>query len=169
MDELGLNYGNDMINNTALWYYFYSQRMLEKEDRQNLKRFTNKTIKLTLASFIAGGIANRALTNLNIGNLEFMNLKPIFRIPIRLLIFFIFLNYGTLSKSKDDMKLVYGKLSKKYIPRYKMLRSICDPLVMNPRMLNEEGMNDEDREYMLSTYQKMKDALLAVKQSNDSY
>ena len=67
------------------------------------------------------------------------------------------------------MELVYGKLSKKYLPRYKMLKRICDPLVMNPRMLNEEGMSYEEREYMYYTYEKMKEALLAVKLSDSNY
>jgi hypothetical protein len=168
VNEMGVDYGNDLINSAAIWYYFYSQRMLEKEDRQQLKKLVNKAAKYTLFSFIGAGLVNRGLTHLKIGKREFINMKFIFRLPVRAFILFAFFNFGALLPTLAEVDNVYNKLYDKYIPRYQSLKKLCDPLVMNPRMLSEDDMSEEDREYMFVIYQKLKDQLIMEKQMKEN-
>ncbi len=165
---MGIDYGNDLVNSAAIWYYFYSQRMLEREDRQQLKKLVNKAGKYTFLSLFAAGLVNRGLTYLKIGKREFINMKFILRFPIRAFIVFAFFNFGALIPSLSEVDKAYNKLYDKYIPRYETMKRACDPLIMNPRMLSEEDMSEEDREYMFIIYQKLKDQLIMEKQMKEN-
>jgi hypothetical protein len=159
-----MDYGSDIINSMVTWYMFYSQRMLEKKDRQQIQKTMNKATKLVFLSFLAGAFANRFLTYLKIGNFEFINLRLIFRLPIRFAVFGLLFNVCALGPVLRDVENLYYNLHDKYYPRYEVLRNSCEPLAMNPKMLNEEGMSEDEKDEMVILYQKTKDGLMMAKQ-----
>jgi hypothetical protein len=156
-------YGNELFESIATWYFFYTTNMLEKKDRQQIERTSKKAVKLICLSFIAGGFANRFLTYLKIRQYEFINLRLLFRLPIRLAVFGIIFNIFALAPIVHDVENLYYNLHDKYYPRYELLKSSCEPLAMNRNLLNEEGMTEEQKDEAVLNYQRTKEALMMAK------
>jgi hypothetical protein len=138
-------------------------KMLEKKDRQQIERTSKKAVKLVCLSFVAGGVANRFLTYSKIKNFEFINLRLIFRLPIRLAVFGLIFNLFALGPIVSDVENLYYNLHDKYYSRYELLKSTCEPLAMNPKMINEEGMTEDDKDEAVLNYQRTKESMMMAK------
>jgi hypothetical protein len=162
-DELGMSYGNDLLDSLTTWYFFYSMKMLEKKDRQQIERTGKKAIKLVALSLLAGGFANRFLTYLKIKDFEFINLRLIFRLPIRLTLYGLIFQFFALNPILSDVENLYYNLHDKYYPRFELLKTTSEPLSMNAKMLNEEGMTEDEKDDAVLNYQRTKETLMMAK------
>jgi hypothetical protein len=158
-----MSYGSDFLDSLSTWYFFYTMKMLERQDRQQIERTGKKAVKLVALSFIAGGFANRFLTYLKVGNFEFINLRLIFRLPIRLAVFGTIFSLFTVGPILSDAENLYFKLHDKYYPRYELLKTTCEPLAMNAKMLNEDGMTEDEKDEAVFNYQRTKETLMMAK------
>merc|ERR1711976_1067961 len=130
--------------------------MLEKIDRDEVMNMGRTGAKLTIVSLIVSGVLNRGLTLCKFGNRDFLNLHWIMRVPIRLSIFalsFVFITYMPMFNHYLKLRQYFNK---KYTARLIKYNREMDPLIMNPQMINEPGMTDEEREYMRVFYENMK-------------
>lgn len=146
-----------LMNELMIWNEFHSKKFLEKSDRKEMEGIIKRAGKLFIVSLLVGGIANRILTQIKIGGKDFINMRLLFRLPIRLLIFFAAINGIFLIPMTDHLNMLSNKLNAKYVPRYLAFeKSGGDPVIMNPSYLNEEGMSEEEKEYVNKYYDSMK-------------
>lgn len=131
-----------------MWYEFYSQKFLEKEDRKDIESMVHRAGKLFVVSLLIGGVANRMLTNLKLFGKDFLNLKLFIRLPIRFFIFSMSFSGICLVPMTDHLINLYDKINNKYVERFIRFQKQGDPLIMNPNLLNEEGMSKDEREYI---------------------
>jgi hypothetical protein len=148
--------GNLLMDEVQIFGGLYQQKMLEKVDRDEIKNIFRRGAKLLLLSFAVGGVANRMVTKLKIRKFDFLNLNIIFRIVLRLSIFSVSLSSIFFLPMLEHLLNVRNKLNAKYIPKMRLYQSEMDPLIMNPYLLSEPGMTEEEREYMKVFYDNMK-------------
>ena len=63
----------------------------------------------------------------------------------------------------DHLTHMRDNFNAKYIPRMRKYTAEMDPLIMNPRLLNEPGMTDEEREYMRVFYENKRSQAAMMK------
>ena len=155
--------GNLLMDEVQIFGGLYQQKMLEKVDRDEIKNIFRRGSKLLILSFIFGGVGNRMVTKLKIKKFDFLNINILLRIFVRLTIFGASLTTVFLFPMLEHLLNVRNKLNAKYIPRMGMYQREMDPLIMNPNLLNEPGMTDEEREYMKVFYDNMKSQAAMMK------
>lgn len=148
--------GNLLIDELQVWGGFYQQKFLEKTDRDEIKLLGRRAAKLSILAIVMGGVANRLLTMVKVGKFDFLNMRLVFRLPIRFLIFGLSFTIVVFGPIFDHMYRLREKLTTKYKPRFRRFSVLNDPLIMNPFMLNEPGMTEEEKEYMKVFYDNMK-------------
>jgi len=148
--------GNLLMDEVQIYGGLYQQKMLEKVDRDEIKNIFRRGTKLLILSLLVGGVSNRLVTKLKIKKFDFLNVNIIFRIFVRLSIFSVSLSTIFFLPMLEHLLNVRNKLNYKYIPRMRLYQSEMDPLIMNPILLNEPGMTEDEREYMKVFYDNMK-------------
>ena len=155
--------GNLMQDEAQIYGGLYQQKMLEKADRDEIMNAGRRGVKLFILSSIVAGSVNRGLTIARFGKFDFLNTRLIFRIVIRLGIFGVSY-YSLLYKPMmDHLTHMRDNFNAKYIPRMRKYTAEMDPLIMNPRLLNEPGMTDEEREYMRVFYENKRSQAAMMK------
>jgi hypothetical protein len=148
--------GNLLMDEVQIYGGLYQQKMLEKVDRDEIKNIFRRGTKLLILSLLVGGVSNRLVTKLKIRKFDFMNVNILLRIFVRLSIFSVSLSTIFFLPMLEHLLNVRNKLNYKYIPRMRLYQSEMDPLIMNPILLNEPGMTEDEREYMKVFYDNMK-------------
>ena len=148
--------GNLLMDEVQIYGGLYQQKMLEKVDRDEIKNIFRRGTKLLILSLIVGGVSNRLVTKLKIRKFDFLNVNILLRIFVRLSIFSVSLSTIFFLPMLEHLLNVRNKLNYKYIPRMRLYQSEMDPLIMNPILLNEPGMTEDEREYMKVFYDNMK-------------
>ncbi len=155
--------GNPMMDEIQIYGGLYQQKMLEKSDRNEVMNVGRRGLKLFLLSLVVGGAVNRMFTKVKIGKYDFLNMRLVFRLIIRLGIFGISFGMICLSPVLNHLMKIRDDLNMKYVPRMIRYQKEMDPLVMNPSLLNEPGMTDEEREYMRVFYENMRSQAAMMK------
>ena len=148
--------GNLLMDEVQIFGGLYQQKMLEKVDRDEIINIFRRGTKLLILSLIVGGVSNRFITKLKIRKFDFLNMNIIFRLFVRLSIFSVSLSTLFFLPMLEHLLNVRNKLNAKYIPRMRLYQSEMDPLIMNPILLNEPGMTEDERDYMKVFYDNMK-------------
>jgi len=155
--------GNLLMDEIQIFGGLYQQKMLEKVDRNEVMNTGRRGAKLFILSTVVGGAVNRLLTQTKIRGYDFLNLRLVFRIIFRLGIFALSFSTIFYSPMMTHILSLRDNLNAKYIPRMRMYQYEMDPLIMNPNLLNEPGMNDEEREYMKVFYENMRSQAAMMK------
>jgi hypothetical protein len=155
--------GNLLMDEVQIYGGLYQQKMLEKVDRDEIKNIFRRGAKLLILSLVVGGVTNRFITKLKIRKFDFLNMNIIFRIFVRFSIFSISLSTIFFLPMLEHLLNVRNKLNYKYIPRMRHYQMEMDPLIMNPLLLNEPGMTDDEKEYMKVFYDNMKSQAAMMK------
>src|SRR5690242_19421188 len=77
----GQTMDNPFIQEIGIWGSFYSQKFLEKEDRDEIKNLGRRAAKLFLLSIFTGGIINRVITKARFKKYYFLNLRFFITLP----------------------------------------------------------------------------------------
>lgn len=148
--------GDSLKDQLQIFIGLHTEKLLEKEDRNELINLGRRGAKLAMLSLFCSALANRMVTQLKFRNFDFMNLRLFIRFPIRMgIFFFFFTNMVFLPMTKRCLEL-NEQLNNKYYPRMVRFVKENDPLIMNPNYLNEPGMTEEEKEYMSNYYNKLK-------------
>lgn len=148
--------GNLLMDEVQIYGGLYQQKMLEKVDRDEIMNAGRRSVKLFFLGLVVGGVANRLLTQFKIGGRDFLNLRLPFRLFIRFSIFGGCLYSVFLLPMVGHMTKLREYLNSRYTPRMHKYSMEMDPLIMNPNLLNEPGMSDDEKEYMRVFYDNMK-------------
>jgi hypothetical protein len=155
--------GNLLMDEVQIFGGLYQQKMIEKVDRDEIINIFRRGTKLMILSLIVGGVSNRFVTKLKIKKFDFLNMNIFFRLFVRLSIFSVSLSTLFFLPMLEHLLNVRNKLNTKYIPRMRLYQSEMDPLIMNPMLLSEPGMTDDEREYMKVFYDNMKSQAAMMK------
>lgn len=155
--------GNLLMDEVQIYGGLYQQKMLEKVDRDEIKNIFRRGAKLFLLGMIVGGVGNRFVTKLKIRKFDFLNINIIFRIFVRFSIFTVSFSSIFFLPMLEHLLNARNKLNQKYIPRMRLYQMEMDPLIMNPLLLNEPGMTDDEKEYMKVFYENMKSQAAMMK------
>jgi hypothetical protein len=141
----------------------YTQKFLEKMDRDEIKNTGRRAAKLFLLSMTIGAVSNRILTKFKFRNRDFLNLRLAPRLLIRFGIFASCFTFFFYSPMLTHMMKLRQYLNEKYTPRMRLFATEMNPLILNPSMLNEPGMSQEEKEYMKLFLDKMNDQALQAR------
>jgi hypothetical protein len=155
--------GNLMMDEAQIFGGLYQQKMLEKIDRDDIMNTGRRGVKLFLLSAIVGSAMNRLVTVARFGKFDFLNMRLIFRLPIRLAIFAVSIHQIFFNPMMNHVFKLRDYLNIKYIPRMRLYTQEMDPLIMNPSLLNEPGMTPDEKEYMKVFYENMKSQAAMMK------
>jgi hypothetical protein len=150
------SYGYKSIDDITVFLGLYQQKMLEKVDRNEILNVGRRFVKLFLLSIVVGSAGNRILTKSKFGKFDFLNFNIFLKFFVRLSIFSISIYFFCFNPVLDYAEMVLKNLNMKYTPRMIDFKNNTDPLIMNPYLLNEPGMSEEEKEYMQVFYKNMK-------------
>jgi hypothetical protein len=156
----GIQDSNILMNEFMVFKDMYSKKFMEYDDRKEIKGLAKYSIKSLFAGIVIAGVLNRGLTMIKFKKFDFMNLRFVFRFIIRSSIFtsFIFYFYTQSILALLDFR---NKLNKKYIPRYIQFMNTGDPMMLNPKILEEPNTSQEEKESTLQFIKQMKSNLAA--------
>lgn len=147
---------DDLKSEIGIWQQFYSSKWLEKTDRDKINNAGRRAGKTALLSVFIGAITNRLLTKTRVSKLDFLNLRWYLRIPIRLGVFGLSFYFMCFKPMSDHVDKLRHELNVKYTDRMEKFLEVGEPLILNPTMLNEEGMNEDEKEYIHKFYEQTK-------------
>ncbi len=150
------SYGYKFIDDITVYLGLYQQKMLEKPDRNEIVNVGRRFAKLFLISMVVGSASNRILTKIKYRKFDFLNFNLFLRFIVRISIFTASMYFICLNPLLTYGEMVLNNLNKKYVARMKEFKNNPDPLLMNPNLLNEPGMSDEEKDYMQVFYKNMK-------------
>ena len=145
----------NIVYDIQIYGDMYSKKLMEFDDRKEVKSFLRKTVKLIGLGLVLTFVANRLLTKIKFDRafklsrfnfkIDFMNFYFVFRFLIRGITFGVCMYYVALLPMADNIDILGDKMNKKYVPRYEKFMQTGNPLAMNLNMMTEP-MNDEERE-----------------------
>lgn len=148
--------GNLFMDEIQLYGSLYQQKFLEKRDRDEILNLGRYAVKRFMLAFFVGALANRMITKLKYGRYDFLNLRLFFRFSVRLAIFAGSMYYLCGLPTYDKIFKLREYFNRKYVPKFIRFQSTGDALEMNPDLLNEPGMTDEEKDYMRGFYERQK-------------
>lgn len=148
--------GNPLMDELQIFGSLYQQKLLEKIDRDDITNAGRRAFKLLIISLAIGGSLNRLLTKKRIFGRDFLNLNLLIRLPIRFIILMIPFYPCFYSPMMVHMFKLREYLNEKYTPRMRRFTLEMDPFIMNPNMVNEPGMTEEDKEYIGAFVDRMR-------------
>ena len=145
----------NLVYDIQIYNDMYTKKLMEYDDRQEIKSFMRKTVKLFGLGVVLTCVMNRLLTKIKLERgfklgrfnfkIDFMNFYFWFRIIIRGIVFGSSMYYVALRPMSDQIEILGDKMNKKYVPRYEKFMVTGNPLSMNMNMM-KEPMTDEERE-----------------------
>lgn len=154
--------GNIMMDEMQIWKSLNDQYLLEYNDRKQVSGLIRKSVKLFILSFSIGCLGNRGLSLLKYKSFEFFRIPFLLRLPIRfsmfILSFYIFLINPILNSTFQ----LRAYMNNKYMIRFKEYNEKCDPLIMNPLILNEPNMSNEEKEIRKLEVDKIRSQQLMI-------
>lgn len=139
-----------------LFKEFHKGKLIEYEDRKQISNLQRKGFKLLLFSSFVSLAVNRVVTLTKIGKFEFMNLNFGLRLLVRFTtlsgcMYFFF--YVPLLKELFSFR---EGLNKKYLPRYMKFAKDHDVLALNPRLLDDPELTQEEYTHYIAMIEQMK-------------
>lgn len=154
--------GNIMMDEMQIWKSLNDQYLLEYNDRNQVSGLIRKSLKLFILSFSIGCIGNRGLSLLKYKSFEFFRIPFLLRFPIRFSIFMLSFYIFLINPMLNSTFQLRTYMNNKYMIRYKEYNEKCDPLIMNPLILNEPNMSNEDKEIRKLEVDKIRSQQLMI-------
>ena len=139
-----------------IFYEIFKGKLIEYKDRKEILNLQRKSFKLLLGSLIVTIAVNRGLTLTKIRSYDFMNLNFGYRFIIRSLtsaVCMYSLFYIPVLKHLFECR---EALNKKYYPRYKEFLKTQNFLVLNPGILEDPELTQEEYGHYLQLLENIK-------------
>jgi len=154
--------GNILMDELQIWKGLLDQYLIEYNDRKQVSELMRRSIKLFILSFSIGCVGNRGLSLLKFKSFEFFRLYFLIRFPIRLSIFLLSFYIFLVNPMLNNIFQLRSYMNNKYMIRYRDYNEKCDPLIMNPYILNEPNMSNEEKEIRKLEMDKIRSQQLMI-------
>ena len=145
-----------IVKEIGLYSEIYKNKLMEYEDRKQISTIPRKGFKLFLLSSMIAFVINKGITSLKTNKKDFMNLKFPYRLIVRGVAYYACMYTFFYLPVLKDIFIFRDNLNTKYLPRFLKYMKTQNCLVMNPNILNDPELTQEEYASHLNSIESFK-------------